>query len=250
MSAERSPLALNQLFPSGGGEVDALTAYAYPPSGPWLRANMVSSVDGAAVLQGRVGALTGPADQQLLVLLRSLSDVLLVGAGTLRAEGYGPVRAGRALADVRRDAGQLPHPRLAVVSRSLNLDLESRAFTEAPERPIIVTTETADAERQRAAAEVADVILAGEHDVDLGAALEHLEGEGMQRMLSEGGPHTLAELYARDLVDELCLAVSPVVAGGVEARITAGPPLAELAPVRLNAAFEQEGFLFLRYTRG
>lgn len=250
MSSEGSELVLNQLFPSDSGEVDALTAYAYPPAGPWLRVNMVASVDGAAVLEGRVGALTGPADQQLLVLLRSLSDVLLVGAGTLRAEGYGPVRASRSMADVRRDAGQLPHPRLAVVSRSLNLDLDSRAFTEAPERPIIVTTEATDPDRRRAAAELADVMVTGEHDVDLRAVLERLEGEGMQRMLSEGGPHTLAELYAGDLVDELCLAISPVVAGGVESRITAGPPLSELASVRMAAAFEQEGFLFLRYTRG
>lgn len=242
-------LTLNQLFPGDTAEVDALTAYAYPPSGRWLRVNMVSSVDGAAVLEGRVGALTGPADQELLVLLRSLSDVLIVGAGTLRAEGYGPVRATRALADVRRDDGQLPHPRLAVLTRSLGVDLESRAFTEAPERPIIVTTEHADPERRRAAEEVADVVVAGDHDVDLTVALERLEGAGMQRMLSEGGPHTLGELYTHDLVDELCLAVSPVVAGGVESRITAGPSLPELKQVRLAAALEQEGFLFLRYLR-
>lgn len=242
-------LTLNPLFPADAAEVDAVTAYAYPPSRRWLRVNMVSSVDGAAVLEGRVGQLTGPADQELLVLLRSLSDVLLVGAGTLRAEGYGPVRASRSLADVRRDAGQLPHPRLAVLTRSLRVDLESRAFTEAPERPIVVTTEQADPERRRAAAQVADVVVAGAHDVDLALALEQLEGEGMQRMLSEGGPHTLGELYAADVVDELCLAVSPVVAGGVESRITAGPPLPDLKPVRLAAAMEQEGFLFLRYLR-
>ncbi len=242
-------LTLNQLFPADAAEVDALTAYAYPPTGRWVRVNMVSSVDGAAVLEGRVGALTGPADQQLLVLLRSLSDVLLVGAGTLRAEGYGPVRASRSLADVRRDSGQLPHPRLAVLTRSVAVDLASRAFTEAPERPIVITTEQADPHRRRAAAEVADVVVAGEHDVDLPLALERLEGDGMRRMLSEGGPHTLGELYAEDLVDELCLAVSPVVTGGTEPRITAGPPLPDLLPVRLAAALEQEGFLFLRYRR-
>lgn len=242
-------LTLNQLFPAEEAEVDAVSEYAYPPARRWLRVNMVSSVDGAAVLEGRVGALTGPADQELLVLLRSLCDVLIVGAGTLRAEGYGPVRATRSLADVRREAGQLPHPRLAVLTRSLNVDLDSRAFTEAPERPIVVTTDRADPDRRRAAAEVADVVVAGEHDVDLSLALERLEGAGMQRMLSEGGPHTLGELYAADLVDELCLAVSPVVAGGVESRITAGPPLPELRSVQLAAALEQDGFLFLRYTR-
>ena len=79
-------LTLNQLSPGTPDEVEAVAAYAYP-EGRWLRANMVSSVDGAAVLEGRVASLSGPADHALLLLLRSLADVLVVGAGTLRAEG-------------------------------------------------------------------------------------------------------------------------------------------------------------------
>ncbi len=242
-------LTLNQLHPRTPEEVSAADVYAYPQDRRWLRANMVSSVDGAAVLEGRVGSLTGAADQQLLVLLRSLCDVLLVGAGTLRAEGYGPVRAQAALSDVRREAGQLPHPRLAVLSRSLDLDLSSTAFTKAAERPIVITTELADSARVREVEKVADVLLAGGAAVDLDVAVELLEQQGLRRMLSEGGPQALAALYAADLVDELCLAISPMVVAGQESRLTAGPSMPEPLLVHLGTVLERDGFLFLRYLR-
>lgn len=245
-----SGLTLDQLHPEVVRDLDAVTAYAHPaPATGHLRANMVTSVDGAAALDGRVGALTGPADQELLVLLRSLCDVLLVGAGTVRAEGYGPVRARRALAEVRRAAGQLPAPRLAVLTRDIGLDLGSSAFVDAPERPVIVTTEAADPARRREAERVADVVVAGERRVDLRLARDLLVAQGLPRILSEGGPTVLAELYALDLVDELCLAVAPMVACGAEPRMTDGPALAVPRELRLAGLCERDEFLFLRYAR-
>lgn len=243
-------LTLNQLLPWPAGEVDAVSAYAHPaPPDGHLRANFVASVDGAAALGGRVGALTGPADQRLLVLLRSLCDVLLVGAGTVRAEGYGPVRALPALADLRRAGGQQPVPRLAVLTRNIDLDLGSSAFTDALKRPIIVTTGAADSARLHAAEAVADVLVAGERAVDLQLARRLLVEQGMPRILCEGGPRVLAELYAADLVDELDLAISPPVACGAEPRLTDGPALPEPRLLDLVAGFERDGFLFLRYVR-
>ena len=221
----------------------------HPGDGRHVRVNMVASVDGAAVVDGRVRALSGPADFQLLHLMRGLCDVLLVGAGTVRAEGYGAVAAPDEVAELRRDAGQLAHPRLAVLSRSLDLDLGSRAFVEAPERPLVLTTEVADPARVRDVQRVAEVLVAGERSVDLTVALDLLEQQGLGRILSEGGPQALAELYAADLVDELCLAVSPVVVAGQEARLTDGPPLPTPVAVHLEAAYERDGFLFLRYGR-
>ena len=102
----------------------------------------------------------------------------------------------------------------------------------------------------RAVQGVAEVLVAGERSVDLTHALDQLEQQGLGRILSEGGPHALAELYAADLVDELCLAVSPVVVAGQEARITDGPPFSTPVAVHLEAAYERDGFLFLRYGRG
>lgn len=243
-------LRLNRLHPSPCEEVEAAAAYAYPePDGRYLRVNMVSSVDGCAVLDGRVGALTGPADQRLLVVLRSLADVLLVGAATVRAEGYGPVRTRPELRELRAANGQLPAARLAVVSRTIDVDLGSRAFTDAVERPLVVTTELAGRDRVREARRVADVLVAGERTVDLGVATDRLLEAGMPRMLSEGGPHLLADLYASDLVDELCLAISPLVTCGEGSRITAGPVLPTLRPQRLQTVLERDEFLFLRYVR-
>lgn len=243
-------LTLNQMLPGPAKHVEAATAYAHPaPPEGHIRANFVASVDGAAALDGRVGALTGPADQRLLVLLRSLCDVLLVGAGTVRAEGYGPLRAQSALAEVRRAAGQAETPRLAVLTRNIELHLGSSAFTEAAARPIVITTESADPARVREAEKVADVLVAGERTVDLRLARELLVEAGLPRILSEGGPRVLAELYAADLVDELDLAISPMVTGGDAPRITDGPALPVPLPLHLAAGFERDGFLFLKYLR-
>jgi riboflavin biosynthesis pyrimidine reductase len=210
---------------------------------------MVTSIAGAAAVDGRVGVLSGKADGVLLHELRSLCDVLLVGAGTVRAEGYGPLQLSAEQRQRRREAGQSALPRLAVLTRSLDLDLTAPVFTEAPARPLVVTTAGAPASRREAAAAVADVVVAGETDVDLGTALAELAGLGLPRVLSEGGPHVLATMFSADLVDDLCVAVAPVVTAGSELRITAGPALVPPRPLHLAHVLEQDEFLFLRYTR-
>ena len=210
---------------------------------------MVSSIDGAAAVEGRVGVLSGTADGLLLHELRSLCDVLLVGAGTIRAEGYGPLELTDEHQRRRVEAGQAAVPRLAVLTRSLALDLTAPVFTEATARPLLITTERAPAELRDEAAKVADVVVAGRGDVDLAAALADLAARGLPRILSEGGPHVLSAMFAADLVDELCLAVAPVVTAGGELRITAGPALVPPRPMHLGHVLEQDEFLFLRYTR-
>lgn len=241
---------MRRLHPAAAESVDTLDAYALPQDGSLhLRVNMVASIDGAAAVEGRVGILSGTADGVLLHELRSLCDVLLVGAGTIRAEGYGPIRVTEEQRHGRAARGQSEVPRLAVLTRSLDLDLTRPVFTGATARPLVVTTERASAERVRAAADVADVVVAGDADVDLALALQELAARGMPKVLSEGGPHVLAAMFAADLVDELCLAVAPVVTAGGELRITAGPPLPEATRMHLAQVLEKDEFLFLRYTR-
>lgn len=243
-------MLMRLLHPAASDEVDTLDAYALPRDGrPHLRVNMVASIDGAAAVEGRVGILSGTADRVLLHELRSLCDVLMVGAGTIRAEGYGPIRVSDEQARRRLEAGQQEVPRLAVLTRSLDLDLTASVFTKATARPLVVTTEQSSPARRAAAAEVADVVVAGDRDVDLAVALEQLAGRGMPHVLSEGGPHVLAAMYAADLVDELCLAVAPVITAGRELRITAGPALAAAKQMHLAQVLEKDDFLFLRYTR-
>jgi riboflavin biosynthesis pyrimidine reductase len=239
---------MRRLLPTYDADVDPRVAYAVP-AGRHLRVNMVTSADGAAAVAGRVGALSGAADEDVLHLLRALADVVLVGAGTIRAEGYGPDLVPAAEQRRRVDAGESPVPRLAIVSRTLDLDLAAPLFTAARVRPLVVTTSDAPADRRAAAGDVADVVTAGVERVDLPAAVRALADRGLRRVLSEGGPHVLAQLYAADQVDELCLTVSPRVTCGHDVRITAGPPLPHPAGLHLAHVLEQDGFLFLRYTR-
>jgi len=252
---------MRQVYPGGSALTDAALAalYAYPDQGPppgrWVRANMVASLDGAATIDGRARGLSGEADQQVFAMLRALSDVILVGAGTARAEHYGPVRPeseGLRWAWLRD--GRTPSAPIAVVTRALDLDLASPLLAGAPPhaQTIVITTQAAPAERRAAAARTAEVIVAGEAMVDVVAALEALGERGYQRVLTEGGPHLLAQIAGEGLLDELCLTVAPLLAGPGADRIVAGGlpmPGGGAQPFTLNHALEAEGFLLCRYVR-
>ncbi len=219
--------------------------YAYPRE-RWLRANFVSSADGAGSLDGLSAGLSSEDDRRLFGVLRVLADVVLVGAGTARAENYKPARRREALASLR--AGRTATPPIAVVSRTLQLNLESPLFTGAPAdaRTIVITCEASPASLRAATAEAADVIVAGTAAVDLKEAAAALAGRGLGRVICEGGPHLLTQVAAAGLLDELCLTVSPMLAGPGPSRITAGAPFPAL-PMTLAHVLESDGFLFCRY---
>jgi riboflavin biosynthesis pyrimidine reductase len=237
------------IFPSPGDDdldLSALAAaYAYPRE-RWLRANFVSSADGAAHLDGLSGGLSSAADKRVFGILRVLTDVVLVGAGTARDEGYKPARRRDSLAALR--AGRPAAPPIALVSRSLGLDLAAPLFTEAAAdaRTIVITCAASDAGLRAEAAKVADVIVAGDESVDLAAAVTELAGRGLSRVLCEGGPHLLGDLKAAGLVDELCLSLSPVLAGPGASRIVAGQH-SPARPLALRQVIADDGFLFCRY---
>ncbi|MFD7643626.1 pyrimidine reductase family protein [Kitasatospora sp. NPDC059795] len=224
-------------------------AYAYPSDTPWLRANMVASLDGAARLDGLSDGLSSEADKRIFGVLRALCDVVLVGAETVRAEGYRPGRARAEFAERRRAAGQLPAPVIAVVSRSLDLDLSAPLFTSPLVPTAVITVSDAPAEKLARTAEVADVITAGTGSVDLPRAVAALTERGWRRQLTEGGPRLLGQLAADGLLDELCLSVAPLVTGGDSPRIVNGPQIADVRRMRLVSLIEEKGFLFTRYLR-
>lgn len=220
--------------------------YAFP--GPhWLRANMVTSADGAGFLEGRTAALSTPADMRLFGLLRVLADVVLVGAGTARAEEYKPARRRPAFEDSLR-AGRPPTVPIAIVSRKLDLDFAAPLFTGAPPdaRTIVITCTGSPDDQRAAAARVADVIVAGEMAVDLKEAVTALRDRGLGRVLCEGGPHLLSQLAAEGLLDELCLTVTPVLAGPGPTRVVAGAPF-PARPMTLAHVLTDDGELFCRY---
>ncbi len=240
---------MRMIFPSAGQELDlpALAeAYAYPRE-RWLRANFVSSADGAAYIDGRSGGLSSPGDMQVFGILRVLADVILVGAGTARVEEYKPARRRASLASLR--AGRPASAPIALVTRTLGLNLASPLFADAPPdaRTIVITCAASDDDLRAEAAKVADVIVAGEEAVDLAAALRALEQRGLNRVLCEGGPHLLGDLTAAGLLDELCLSLSPTLAGPGASRIIAGQ-LQPARPLALRQVLaEDDGFLFFRY---
>ena len=246
---------VRQIYPEPGAAAgdNGLLArgYAYPDRpGPWVRANFVASADGAAAVEGRSGGLGGSADRQLFHVLRGLADVILVGSGTARQEKYKPAR--REAIDPALRAGRSPTPPIALVSASLDLDPDGPLLAGAPPwaRTIILTTAAAPAARRAALARTATVIEAGQERVSARRAIDALAGLGHTRILTEGGPRLLGHIAAAGLLDELCLTISPLLAGGPGPRILAGPPLPDgPAPLRLAHVLAEDGYLFCRYLR-
>ena len=238
-----SDLALIPLGSLADGDLADL--YGFPTG---VRMNFVTSLDGAVALDGYSAGLSGPADKRVFGVLRMLSDAVLVAAGTLRHEGYHALRLDPARRKRRRSAGEPEYPTLAIVSRALDLDPGQDALAGAPVRPIILTCDAAPRERRESLARVADVIPVGSTSVDLRAGLAVLRERGLARVLCEGGPHLFGALTAEDLVDELCLTLSPLLAGPGAGRITAGPP-SRPRPMRLAHALTADETLFLHYTR-
>ncbi|CAL9589858.1 pyrimidine reductase family protein [Streptomyces sp. enrichment culture] len=231
-------------------------AYAYPPTGPegpqvWLRANMVSTLDGAAQHEGRSQPISHAADMRIFGTLRALADVILVGAETVRQEGYRPARAREDFAARREAAGQGPAPAIAVVSASLDLDFSLPLFT-SPLVPTLVLTGAAAAPEKVAAAEKAGarVVIAGDGmGVDPARAVRALADLGHTRILTEGGPRLLGQLVAAGVLDELCLTVSPMLTAGDAQRIAGGPSVTVPRRFELVSLLEEAGFLFGRYRR-
>lgn len=185
--------------------------YAYPPEldRPWVRLNFVCSIDGAVTVDGRAAGLATPADQQVYGVLRDLADVVLVGAGTARAENYGGAKP--------TVARPVP-PQIAVVSASAALDPGSRLFTDTTVAPLVLSCAGGrQTSRLRAAgAEVAEL---GHGPASGGDIIAALSARGLTRVLCEGGPSLAGQLLSEDLVDELCLTISPLLVSGPAGRI-------------------------------
>ena len=250
---------MRQILPSGAtglsglndlGDLDLAGLYAFPEGTRTVRANMVMSADGAATVKGRSRGLSSDADRRLFALLRGLADVILVGAGTVRAEHYKPVRPREVWSELR--AGRPATPPIAVVTRRLELDPDDPLFTTAPPdaRTILLTSELAPAERRAEFGRRCDIVVIGEDRVDLAAAMDVLAGRGYQRISCEGGPHLLGDLTTADQLDELCLTVSPLLAGPGAMRISEAMGLTEdptTREMRLAHVLEEDGFLYCRY---
>lgn len=212
-----------------------------------LRINMIASVDGRAT--DRTGITEGLGDEgdlELFRALRALADGILVGAETVRIEGYGPHRLRKDLAQLRRRDGKPDPAAVIVVSRSLALDPQALIFTEARTPTIVLTCASAPADRTAHLAATTPVIVTGEETVDFAAAFDQLaERFGIAHVLCEGGPTLNQALLQTGLVDELCLTISPMLTGAPAISIVRAP--ASAADLELRGLCEQNGELFARY---
>lgn len=220
-------------------------AYAYPSTRrPWIRTNFVSTLDGAAYdSDGLSGSLGGDADTQVFQLLRSLADVIVIGAGTARAEGYGLIKPGDLDADRRHRLGLAAIPPIAVVSKSLNIPVGLIAPGQ-----IVITTADAPSARIEALREQVDVIAAGTGEIDWPAAIGQLGERGLNRVLCEGGPTLHGTLVELDLIDELCWSIAPVMATGTAPRIAHGTAAVQNS-MSLGHSIQIDDLLLTRWVR-
>ncbi|WP_280233154.1 pyrimidine reductase family protein [Nocardia cyriacigeorgica] len=262
--------------------------YGYPGEldRPWVRVNFVSSIDGAATSGGVSGGLGTDADHRIFALLRELADVVLIGAGTARAENYGPASTDPALRRRLHDLGLGGHPDgapppIAVVTASAALDAAGRLFTggdqatpgtsgeattetsddqtgpggdRAPNprtsAPLIITTAAAPADRKQQLADAgAEVIEAGDVAVSPQDILGALADRGLRRVLCEGGPHLFGDLLAAGCVDELCLTTSPVLIGGTARRISLSREEFHTAMTPAHILLDDDATMLIRWVR-
>ena len=226
-------------------------AYAHPrlPAGrSWVRANFISTLDGAAAGDdGRSGSINTSADRDVFGLLRALADVILVGAGTARVEGYRRASVRAPWLGLRQ--GLPEHPTMAVFSRSGDVPPGLSQARDDSGDVVLVTCQSAGAvaiDRARNVLGEGQVIIAGDTSVDLASAVDSLAGRGLPRMLCEGDPHLMRDLTASGRLDELCLTIAPTLVAGHRPRITAGAAVtADLTPRLL---IESQGSLLGRWT--
>ena len=235
-------------------DVELPQLYAYPDrDGTWVRANFITSIDGGATADGKTGAMAGPGDRFIFNLLRELADVIVVGAGTVRIEGYSGAQLGVARRQRRQARGQSEVPRLAIVTKSGRLERDMGVFTRTEVPPLVLTCTAAADETRRLLSDLAEVIDCSGSDpdkVDETALLAILAARGMRRVLTEGGPMLLGAFVQRNLLDELCLTIAPYVVGGLARRIATGPGQLLTRMRCAHILTDDAGYLYTRYVKG
>ena len=228
--------AMQELWPNPTAEVDISARLAgddrpKPAGRPWLTLVMITSVDGAIAIDGVSGGLGGPSDHQRFVAARRNADAIIVGASTAAIEDYGPAT--------------VP---IAVITGSLSPDPTSRLFGDPDNQPLLYTTDQAAGTRGQNFDGIAEVISLGD-SVDPARVLADLDNRGMEAVVLEGGP-TLNSLFLRaDLVDEMLLSFSPLVAGGTGSRLTNGDAMPDERRFTVDRVLLADDIVFARYLR-
>ena len=212
---------------------------------PWVALNFITSADGGTAIEGKSSQLGDADDKAVFQALRAVPDVILVGAGTVEAEDYGPVTLDETRRERRLAAGLTEVPVLAIVSGRLNLDPERRVFADPEHRPIVITGPDASPVKLAMLGDAADVVILE----DLTAASIVARFGAARTILCEGGPTLAGRFVAEGLLDELNLTLAPTLIGGPSSRLAKGPGAEPPLQMRLDRALMGDRSLFLRYLR-
>jgi riboflavin biosynthesis pyrimidine reductase len=243
---------MRDLLAPGAPELDdagLARVFAFPAglTRPWLRAVMVSTVDGAGIgPDGHSASVSGPPDRPVFTLGRSLADAVVVGRRTVTVEGYRPWQVPARWAGYRQPE-QAGAPVFVVVSARLAFDAASPLITAGRGRTLVVTTAGAPAAAREQLAQHAEVVVAGEQVVGIPSLLAVLAERGLYRVVCEGGPTLLAQIVAAGALDELSLTFTPRLVGGLMPRVLHGEVLAVPAELRLVRLLEESGYLVAGY---
>ncbi|MCT7369789.1 pyrimidine reductase family protein [Mycolicibacterium llatzerense] len=228
--------------------------YSYPDQldRPWVRANMITSLDGGATDDGSSGGLAGPGDRALFGLMRQHADVILVGAATVRIENYSGAQMSAAQRQARQLRGQAEVPPIAVITHSADIPHDAKLFTRTEVPPLLLTSRDSIDDtyhRFTGLAEVIDASGTAPDRVDSHAVLRIFAERGLMRVLTEGGPSLLNMLIEDDLIDEMCVTIAPILVGGQARRIASGPGEAHTRLRRSHVLTDTAGYLYTRYVR-
>lgn len=212
---------------------------------PWVLVNFVTSIDGATTVDGGSTPLNDEEDMKLFQALRAVPDVVLVGASTVIIEDYRPLTLDEERRNLRIERGQSPAPKLAIVTGTMSLDVESRVFSDSDFKPLVITGPNANPGRLAMLGDAADVEIL--LDITPATILEALSDA--QVVLLEGGPSLTGQFVAAGLVDELNVTISPMLVGGESQRLTGHFDIKPPADMRLDRAVQGEKMLFLKYLR-
>ena len=215
------------------------------PDRPWVMLNMISSLDGGTAVSGKSSDLGDDDDKAMFQAIRAVPDVILVGAATVTAENYQPVRLDDERRRLRADRGQSESPTLAIVTGRFSVDPEARVFSDPHHKPLVITGTTVNPAKLVLFGDAGDVAFLD--DLSPSGILDHLGAASV--VLLEGGPSLNGQFASAGLIDEINLTIAPVVLSGDSKRIVAGPTLDPPFGMEIDRVLAGDSALFVRFLR-